>query len=194
MLCFWCSWKWFLFLQLAVNSVMHDASPTDIGPARMATSTMGHSSESDIPVDELHSPTSMDDDASASGPSASGSFGGGVRTNFTPPRMIHFNVEYRTNNIPIVLPDSETVGKLFGTLCGRLTWWIFFIYLCMSCSSKMRRGYALYIGSWSVWTMKLSVFQWSQDVILSLSGDNPTRTKNKTKPPLNFLFYWVIIK
>ena len=105
---------------------MHDASPTDIGPARMATSTMGHSSESNIPVDERHSPTSMDDDASASGPSASGSFGGGVRTNFTPSRLIHFNVEYRTNNIPIVLPDSETVGKLFGTLCGRLTWWIFF--------------------------------------------------------------------
>lgn len=92
---------------------MHDASPTDIGPARMATGTMGHSSESDIPVDELNSPTSMDDDASASGPSASSSFGGGVRTAFMPSRMINFDVEYRTTNVHIVLPDCETVGKLF---------------------------------------------------------------------------------
>ena len=104
--------------QLAVNSVMHDASPTDIGPARMATATMGHSSESDVlPIEDLNSPTSMDEDASASGPSTSSSFGGAVRTNFLPSRMISFNVEYRNNNTAIVLPDSETVGELWGFVC-----------------------------------------------------------------------------
>lgn len=31
--------------------------------------------------------------------------------NFTS-RMIHFNVEYRDRNIPVILPDNETVGKI----------------------------------------------------------------------------------
>ncbi|KAL8568872.1 hypothetical protein ACOMHN_061448 [Nucella lapillus] len=105
-------------LELAVNSVMHDDSPTDVGPARMATTTMGHSSESDIPVEELNSPTTIDDDASASGPSTSGF--GSMRANMIPARMINFNVEYRNSNIPIVLPDTETVGRIKEMLEAQL--------------------------------------------------------------------------
>ncbi|KAK7501481.1 hypothetical protein BaRGS_00007285 [Batillaria attramentaria] len=101
-------------LELAVNSIMHDESPTDVGPARMTPQETGRSSESSQFVDRS-SPILIDDDASASGPSGSSglphSFGG-ARSNTTPTRMINFNVEYRQHNIPIVLPDTETVGKI----------------------------------------------------------------------------------
>ncbi|KAK7100551.1 FAS-associated factor 1-like [Littorina saxatilis] len=106
-------------LELAVNSVMHDASPTDIGPARMLTATMGQSSESDTPMEGHHSPIAIDDDASASGPSTSASFPG-LPTNLMATRMINFNVEYRNRNIPIVLPDSETVGRIKAMLEAEL--------------------------------------------------------------------------
>ena len=92
---------------------MHDGSPSDVGPARVTFGAMGQSSESAIPVQELHSPIAMEDDASASGPSTSASVGG-IQTSFTPTRMINFNVEYRNRNISIVLPDSETVGENYN--------------------------------------------------------------------------------
>jgi hypothetical protein len=72
---------------------------------------MGHSSESNVHVEELHSPILVDDDASASGPSTSAIFGSRLQPNLTASRMINFNVEYRNTNIPIVLPDTETVGQ-----------------------------------------------------------------------------------
>ncbi|XP_076439934.1 FAS-associated factor 1-like [Babylonia areolata] len=105
-------------LELAVNSVMHDDSPTDIGPARMATATMGHSSESDVLAEDLQGSSNVDDDASASGPSTS--LFGVARANLLTTRMINFNVEYRSSNIQIVLPDTETVGRIKEMLEAQL--------------------------------------------------------------------------
>ena len=95
--------------------MMMDESPTDVGPARMTNMATGQSSMSNIQVEEMHSPMAIDDDASASGPSTStfpmamGMTKAGP--SLLPSRMINFNVEYRNTNIPIVLPDSETVGQ-----------------------------------------------------------------------------------
>ncbi|XP_025109075.1 FAS-associated factor 1-like isoform X2 [Pomacea canaliculata] len=93
-------------LELAVNTIMHDEPVTEVdaSPGRMSDIDISHSSS----APEHISPVVIDDDASASGPSSSHSFSSTRNAS----RMIHFNVEYRLRNIPIVLPDSETVGKI----------------------------------------------------------------------------------
>lgn len=84
---------------------MHDDQQTDAGHSHFSVVDVSHS---DL-VPEIASPMIVDDDASASGPSSSQS-GGGLSNNSPPSRFINFLVEYRHQNIPIVLPDSETVG------------------------------------------------------------------------------------
>ncbi|CAG5134193.1 unnamed protein product [Candidula unifasciata] len=108
-------------LERAVNSIMgfgpsegSGFAPDEIGPSMAELqedlsqqASLGLGSQRSLDGMGVHvRPSDHGASDMASGPSYSSS-----PLNFTS-RMIHFNVEYRDRNIPVVLPDTETVGRI----------------------------------------------------------------------------------
>lgn len=99
--------------QTAVNSILQDGASATINPVPPSNATAGETTEmADCIMDpDDHNKGFVSDDpalvvegASAAGPSTS--FAGRSMT-----RMLHFQVEYRDKNIPLILPDTETIGR-----------------------------------------------------------------------------------
>ncbi|XP_046327782.1 FAS-associated factor 1-like [Haliotis rufescens] len=109
-------------LETAVNSILQDGASATINPVPPSNATAGETTEmADCIMDpDDHNKGFVSDDpalvvegASAAGPSTS--FAGRSMT-----RMLHFQVEYRDKIIPVILPDTETIGKIKETLSVEL--------------------------------------------------------------------------